>query len=396
MLDFITASNILWNDSDPNSDDDSATLSIISISPTNGFVPYRLTITTALGATATLDIRFDRNETHLTYDPSGSAVLNALGRGQMTNDTFYYTVKDRYDAMGTAAISIQVTGVNDTPTANPDALATDEDTPLTVAAASLLANDTDPDSATVLTISAVTPISAYGASVQLVGTNIVYDPTVSSNLNALAQKEIAYDTFTYTALDENGLASNAVVTVTVAGRNDRPISQADFYTNNEDTLFVQGAPGVLANDREPDINGLTPDDSFRVIPFTNLPTVTNLYTDSSGGAPVTMNANGSFTFDPREAFDWLKAGELALDTFSYVVMDHSLSIANDDHFAATATTTNNLLPVLANDAVLSQVGGAFILTGSNNPESGGHCGDQCCEQCHQLYAAGRLRRRRNL
>jgi hypothetical protein len=205
----------------------------------------------------------------------------------------------------------------------------------------------------------------------VIGTNLIYNPAVSTNLNKLAQKEIAFDTFTYTLTDTNGLTSNAVVTVTVSGVNDAPISAPDLYTNIEDTLFTQASPGVLANDLEPDINSLTPEDGFRVIPFASFSTVTNAYTSTNGGAPVTMNADGSFTFDPRFAFDWIKQGDVALDSFRYVVMDHSLSIANDDNFAVTATTTNNLLPVLANDVVLSAAGGAFKLTAVTSPNQGG-------------------------
>src|SRR5207344_683952 len=125
-----------------------------------------------------------------------------------------------------------------------------------VAAASLLADDTDPDIGTLLTITSVTPLSALGASVAISGTNIIYNPKVSATLNALANKEFTSDTFTYTATDEYGLSSNAVVTVTVAGVNDHPISQSDAYLTDEDTLFMTSTPGVLANDVEPDINGI--------------------------------------------------------------------------------------------------------------------------------------------
>ena len=155
----------------------------------NGYISNRLAIVTALGATAVLDRRFDRNETHITYDPRGSALLNTLGLGQSTNDTFYYSVKDRYGVIGTSPVSIRVTGVNDAPTANPDSFATDEDTAVAVTAASLLANDTDPDIGTLLTITSVTPVSALGASVAINGTNIIYNPKVSATLNALAGRQ---------------------------------------------------------------------------------------------------------------------------------------------------------------------------------------------------------------
>ena len=366
VLDFNTATNVIWNDSDPNSDDNSNSLSIVSICATNGFVVNATNITTSLGATVSLSIRFDRYQTHITYDPRGSAVLNALNQGQTMNDTFYYSVQDRYGAVGTAAISIRVTGVDDPPTANPASLTTDENTPLTVPAAFFLQNDTDLDSGAVLHISGVSASSAYGASVQIVGTNVVYDPTVSSNLNALAQKEFVTDTFVYTVSDEWGATSNATVTVRVAGVNDTPVSKPDSYATNEDSLLtISAAQGVLANDRDPDAHDL-----MRVIPFT-INTITNCDTALTGGAPVTVNTNGSFTLDPRGYFDWVKQGDVALDTFSYVVMDHSLSIANDDNITVSTGTSNNILCVLANDAVLSGAGGAFKIIGVSTPNNGG-------------------------
>ena len=374
VLDFTTVTNILGNDTDTNSDDYIANvnvtnLNIVSISPTSAYLPNNLTITTALGATVTLDIRFDRNQAHITYNPTNSAILRALNWNQATNDTFYYSVQDSHGAVGTAAISITVTGVDNAPVANPDSLTTDENTPITNAAAFFLANDADVDNGHTLTITNVSPRSALGATVTLVGTNLVYDPTASTNLNALAQKEFVTDTFTYTITDDatnQNLTSTTNVTVLVAGVNDSPVSQADFYTTNEDSLLtITAANGVLANDRDPDTHDL-----IRVIPFT-VNTATNCYTTANGGAPVTMAANGSFTLDPRGYFDWLKEGEPYNDKFSYVVMDHSLSVAGDDNFSVNLNTSNNVLPVLANDVVLSSVGGAFTVVGVSAPDHGG-------------------------
>src|SRR3989441_1404823 len=64
---------------------------------------------------------------------------------------------------------------------------------------------------------------------------------------------------------------------------------------------------------DPDVNGVAPDDTIRVIPFVK---------NSVMGAPVTMNADGSFSYDPRGHFDWLIQGQPTNDTFTYTVMDH--------------------------------------------------------------------------
>ncbi|WP_160164644.1 Ig-like domain-containing protein [Pedosphaera parvula] len=368
VLDFTTANSIQSNDTDPNSDDNSSTLKIISVQSVPAYSNSLQTVS-ALGAFVTLDIRFNRNETHITYDPRGSAILNALGQGQTASDTFYYSVMDRYGAIGTAAIHVTVTGVNDVPTANPDSFATDEETPLILPWTALTSNDTDPDTGiinpmpTQLQITAVTPLSALGASVQIVGTNVIYDPTVSSNLNALARKEVVVDTFTCTVGDGYGGFSNAVVSVTVTGVNDAPIGTDDHYTANEKSLLVVSGPGVLSNDHDPDVNGVLPDDTLRVIPFLGKTTI--------GGAVVTMNPDGSFIYDPQGAFSWLKEGATTNDSFAYTVTDHSLTIANDDVFSLQGGSGGSLLPVLANDALLSQAGGSLSVVGLGAPSAGG-------------------------
>jgi VCBS repeat-containing protein len=367
LLDFTTADTILWNDTDPNSDDNATTLTIISVEPTRSY-QNSLQCVSALGAFVTLDIRFDRSQTHIIYDPRGSAVLNSLAVGQTADDVFYYSVMDRHGAIGTAAVHITVTGINDIPQANADFLATDEDTPLVVPFATLLGNDIDPDTgitnpvSPALTVSAVTPASARGASVQIVGQTVIYDPTVSSNLNALARKEIVLDTFTYTATDAYGASSNALVTVTVTGRNDRPIPAPDFYSTGEKILLSVAPNGVLGNDRDPDVNGITPDDTLRVIPGVKT---------SAMGATASMNADGSFTYDPRGVFDWLIQDQLTNDTFTYVVMDHSLTIANNDVYTVRGSSSSNVLQVLANDALLSGVGGSLTIVGVSAPDQSG-------------------------
>ncbi len=362
VLDFTTFDNLLGNDSDPNSDDNTNTLRIVSIEPTSTYVAGTLQVTTALGAMVTLDIRFDRTQSHITYDPRGSATLNALAQGQTAVDTFYYSVMDRYNTVGTAAVKISVIGVNDAPTASSDSVATDEDTPLNIQNTQLLANDTDPDNGTVLQVSSVTPTSAFGASVTISGTTVVYDPRVSATLNALARKEVVVDTFTYTATDDHGLSSNAVVSVTVTGVNDHPISAPDAYGTDENTLLVVGAPGALGNDVDPDVNNVAPDDVLNVVAGSTV---------SASGVPVTLGRGGNFSYDPRGLFDWLHEGQTTSDTFSYAVLDHSFTIANNDAYVVQSGSSSNLLAVLSNDADLANDGGALTITAVSTPSQAG-------------------------
>lgn len=366
VLDFTTATNILWNDTDPNSDDNSGTLNIVSINSTNGYVPNLLAITTALGATATLDLRFSRNQSHITYDPRGSAVLRTLDPNQHAIDTFYYSVVDSHGAIGTASISIWVNGVDSGVAASPFAFATDEDTAVAVPLINVLTNCSAVDAGDILGVSGVTGTSADGALVQIVGTNLVYNPTVSLALNGLAQKETTVDTFSFTVTNQFGSSATAVASVLVTGINDRPVAKSEIYATDQNTpLTVSAGAGVLAEDYDPDFH-----DKIRVFPFA-MNTFTNCDTGPNGGAPVTVNTDGSFTFDPRTYFDTLRPGETNNDVFSYVIMDHSLSIAGNDSFAVLAGSSNNVMPVLANDVVLSAAGGAFSIVGVSMPSQGG-------------------------
>lgn len=133
------------------------------------------------------------------------------------------------------------TGENQAPIARADSASTSIGVPITL---NLLANDTDPDGNTPLTITALTP-AIGGGTVALNGTSaVVYTPPTTGNGPLTV-------TFTYKAQDAKGLASTtpATVTITVAG-NKAPTAVADSVT----TLGVAIPISVLANDTDPEGN----------------------------------------------------------------------------------------------------------------------------------------------
>jgi len=99
------------------------------------------------------------------------------------------------------------------------------------------------------------------------------------------------DTFTYRALDAAAAQSNVgTVTITVNPVNDPPVAVADTYSTNEQvTLNVNAAAGVLANDTDVDH---TPAQLSAVL--VTAPLVSQ--------GVLTLNANGSFSFVPATAF----------------------------------------------------------------------------------------------
>ncbi len=119
--------------------------------------------------------------------------------------------------------------------------------------------------------------------------------------------------------------------------NTAPTAGDDGGATDEDTVLnVPAAPGLLGNDTDPDhLDVLTVD----------------LFDGSSAmGAVVTVNADGSYSYDPTAAaaLQALKAGQSASDQFTYTI--HDLAGAT-----ATATVTievagRNDVPVAADDA----------------------------------------------
>lgn len=205
-----------------------------------------------------------------------------------------------------AEILIRLEPINDAPVAVDDDYATPADTVLVIEAPGLLANDRDPDQQTLRASGAVA--SAGGADV-VIGADgrLVYDPRAAyAGLTAGAVQE---DRFNYFASDGAGARAEATVTVTVTGVNDAPSASDDRFVLSEDGLISLAAPGVLANDSDPDSN-----DSLR-IPSPDAVT--------SGGLPITLSSDGALVFDPRNqpAVQALRSDELRTDTLSYTVSD---------------------------------------------------------------------------
>jgi hypothetical protein len=259
---------------------------------------------------------------------SGTVSLNANGsfmyvpaQGFNGIVTFTYRARDGESAQSNiATVTITVGPVNDPPLAVSDAYSVNEDTTLNVNAASgVLANDTDPDGPFPLTAQLVTG----PASGSLVTFNANGSFTYTPNPNFNGQ-----DTFTYIARDGEGLASQpATVTITVNAVNDPPVAVDDFYTTPEDTQLVISAPGVLANDTDPD---------------GPIPTAALLTQGPTNGS-LTLNLDGSFTYTPNANFS-------GVDTFRYRARDvTNLQSANTALVTITVTPVNDP-PVAVNDA----------------------------------------------
>ncbi|MGP1665088.1 MAG: Ig-like domain-containing protein, partial [Rhodanobacter sp.] len=230
----------------------------------------------------------------VTYDPD--ADYNG-------GDSFTYKVNDGELDSDEATVILTVTAVNDAPVANADGVTTDEDTPLSISAASLLANDTDVDTGDTKTLAFVTG-GAAGTSVSIVNGDVVYNPgEVFQFLNA---GKSATDTFTYTMQDSAGAQSTATVTVTIAGSNDAAVITGVSSASLSETDTVLTTTGSL---------------SATDVDSSNAFVVQADVAGSNGYGLFAVNASGAWTYATGTAHDEFVDGQLYTDSFTVATAD---------------------------------------------------------------------------
>ncbi len=230
----------------------------------------------------------------------GTITLNDDGSYTFTPDadfngetTFTYTVEDPSGAQSQATVTIDVDGVNDGPVANADTLSGTEDTAITFSASDLLGNDTDVDGDTLSIASFDQP---DGGTITL-NDDGSYTFTPDADFNGET-------TFTYTVEDPSGAQSQATVTIDVDGVNDGPVAADDVATASEDGGAVQ--IDVLANDTDLDGDSLT---------------VTGATLEEGAAGSVTVNDDGSLSFDPGDGYQELGVGESTTVDITYTISD---------------------------------------------------------------------------
>jgi len=209
---------------------------------------------------------------------------------------------------------------NDPPTANDDAVSTDEDTAFTTI--DLVAdNDTDPNPGDILTVTGIDTTGTTGLVTNNGDGTFDYDP--NGQFDSLAAGESATDSFEYTISDGNGGSDSATVTVTISGVNDAPIANDDSDTTQEDLAVTVD---VLNND-DPVDNG----DSISLISVTQ------------GTHGTVTNTVNDVTYDPDPNY-------FGTDTFTYTIED-SLGVTDTATVTITVTETDDLF-ILGNSQVI--------------------------------------------
>ncbi|MEA2568913.1 MAG: hypothetical protein QOI24_914 [Acidobacteriota bacterium] len=197
---------------------------------------------------------------------------------------------------------------NTAPVANNDAYTVAEGGTLNVAAPGVLGNDTDAENNPITAILVSGPAHATSFALNADG----------SFMYVHNGGESTSDSFTYKANDGSLDSNVATVNITITPVNDAPVAVNDNVTVAEGGTINMVAPGVLANDNDPDSPSLT----------------AILVSGPAHASSFALNPNGSYIY----VHD---GSETTSDSFTYKASDGSL-------FSNVATVNITITPV--NDA----------------------------------------------
>jgi len=278
----------------------------------------------------------------LRYDASGR--FDSLAAGETAIDSFTYTMTDALGAAASATAVITVTGQNDGPTVGtadlaglvtrrPDG-APDSGSATHNAGGTIAFGDLDLSDSHILS---VTPLAGgyrgdFAATITQDSTGgaagaIAWGFTVNDGALADLQpgQPLAQD-YAVTIDDGHGGTVTRTVTITLQGGNAPPDAFDMAVTVDEDGPPATGAPFFF----DPDAG-----DTFTV----------SVNTSGTRGV-VTVNADGTFTYDPAGRFENLAAGATAIDTFRFTVTDSA---------GGSSTATAEVTVVGQNDGPVAQM-----------------------------------------
>ena len=373
------------DDTEPDSD----TLTVTHIKPTSGSNSTVSSGTTFLNGTSitgtygTLVVGADGSYTY-TADQSAADALDA---SETATDSFTYTVTDGQGETDTATLVITVTGINDDPVAvnDTDAIIEGNGKAVTSGSELLMADDTDADGSSSLTVTqiAVTGGSnssvAAGSSSSSNGTAVqgtygtlqvgadgsYYYSAIKPAAYALDAGDTVTDSFTYTVSD--GTATDtATLIITVTGINTAPTAVADtdaVLVTATVTDTTNGAGTVISDDTDLDESSSL--------------TVTKIQHSGAGSASNvssgTTRANGTsstgtygtLTIGANGTYSYVAGSSAGTDVFTYTVSDGTASTTTT---LTITVSSNNNAPSAVNDtdsvnedATVSQTSGSGLL-----------------------------------
>ncbi|KDD15227.1 retention module-containing protein [Bordetella bronchiseptica] len=311
--------NLMLNDSDPDGDP----LTVVSV---NGrpMTSGGLTLPGSGGGTFTV-----QPDGSYTFVPGNEH--QSLGEGQTTTTTITYTITDPSGATSTATLTVTVTGTNDAPTLTPGVTLGDQanDDGEAIAPVDISGQFQDIDKGDTLTFTA----NGLPPGLTLDPATGIISGTLDNSASQGGNNGVY--TVTITATDSGGKSVSQTFEWDVT--NPAPTAVADTGATDEDTTLTVTDPaqGVLRNDTDPD------NDDLHVSAVNGQPGNVGAAIAGDNGGTFTLNADGTYTFNPGADFKDLPEGTSVETSITYTVSDGE---------GGTSTATLTITVTGTNDA----------------------------------------------
>lgn len=243
-----------------------------------------------------------------TYTPG--ATFDSLAVGDAATEVIAFVISDGQGGQVASSLTLTIDGENDAPVANVDAAVTTEEDAVSI---DVLGNDTDVDQGDTLSLVSVDSVTPGGSAVITPTGQIEFQP--GADFQTLSAGATAFVEIAYTMQDASGARSSSIATVTVTGVNDAPTAEAVSDATTEDANLT----GNLLTDANAD--DIDSADVLTISAIDGVAFAGGFSAPTSGGALLTVFANGDYTYAPSAGFNGLGAGETATDSFTFTVDD---------------------------------------------------------------------------
>ena len=301
MGNFITDDNGNGVDSDPDGDD-------IFVAEVNGDAAnIGAPIAGSTGGVFTVNA-----DGSYSFDANGD--FEYIDVGETRDTTIAYLVSDGEGGTDLATVTVTVEGSNDAPTLVPGG-----DIPAQTG------DDSD----------ALTPLDVSGAFTDIDGEELTFtspdipawmsiDPvtgiitgTPPADASQGGPNSDGVYTVTIVATDPDGESVETTVTYTIT--NPPPVAMDDVEVTDENTVLSDSVLSDNGNGNGADVD---PDgDVLMVTQVNGTDIVPSAVITLPSGALLTMNADGSYEYDPNGQYEGLDGGETATDSFTYQISD---------------------------------------------------------------------------
>jgi VCBS repeat-containing protein len=314
-----------------------------------------------------------------------NATLQSLAQNQVVTQVYEVTIDDGLGGTTTQAVTITITGTNDTPTLAAVSGPTYGDTAGNDSFATATGNlvGTDVDAIHTLTYgisNGAADNTQSGFNLSQVGTyGTLYVNTTSgayefipNDIAINALKATVTENFTFTVTDDQSAVSSQTFTVTLSGVNDTPVvnavtaSATDTAAQDSGTQVASGNVITDVSDSDRDTGDILSVSGVKGAGDSSELTVSGSIVAHGTYGDLTINSDGSYSYVANAAFDALTAVDQKTDVFNITVTDGTAPVDQTltiDITGANDTPVVNAVTASAHDTA-AQDSGTQVASGN--------------------------------